>query len=66
VIFGGESGPGYRPMDLEWARSIRDQCKAAEVPFFFKQTAGKKAIPEDLKIREYPKWQKESATLVEP
>ena len=38
VIVGGESGPGARPFDLGWARSIRDQCKAAKVSFFFKQT----------------------------
>lgn len=37
VIVGGESGPGARPMDPEWARSIRDQCVGAGVPFFFKQ-----------------------------
>lgn len=40
VICGGESGPGYRPMGLDWARSIRDQCIAADVPFFFKQESG--------------------------
>ena len=37
VIVGGESGPNARPMKLEWARSVRDQCLAAHVPFFFKQ-----------------------------
>ena len=37
VIVGGESGPGARPMQLDWARSIRDQCLTSEVPFFFKQ-----------------------------
>ncbi len=37
VIVGGESGPGARPMHPEWVRSIRDQCKAGRVPFFFKQ-----------------------------
>jgi protein gp37 len=37
VIVGGESGPGARPMHPEWARSLRDQCVAAGVPFFFKQ-----------------------------
>lgn len=37
VICGGESGPGARPMHPDWARSLRDQCRAAEVPFFFKQ-----------------------------
>jgi protein gp37 len=41
VIVGGESGPGFRPMDEAWARSIRDQCKEAEVPFFFKQWGGR-------------------------
>jgi protein gp37 len=37
VIVGGESGPGARPMHPDWARSLRGQCKAAGVPFFFKQ-----------------------------
>lgn len=37
VIVGGESGKGARPMRPDWARSLRDQCAAAGVPFFFKQ-----------------------------
>lgn len=37
VIAGGESGPKARPMHPDWARSLRDQCAAAGVPFFFKQ-----------------------------
>lgn len=37
VIVGGESGPGARPMRPGWARTLRDQCDAALVPFFFKQ-----------------------------
>lgn len=37
VVVGGESGPGARPMHPGWARSLRDQCAAASVPFFFKQ-----------------------------
>jgi protein gp37 len=37
VIAGGESGPGARPMHPEWAKSLKDQCQAANVPFFFKQ-----------------------------
>lgn len=37
VICGGESGPQARPMHPDWARSLRDQCKAAGVPFMFKQ-----------------------------
>jgi protein gp37 len=41
VIVGGESGITRRPMDPEWARSIRDQCQAEAVPFFFKQWGGR-------------------------
>jgi protein gp37 len=40
VIVGGESGPGARPMEREWVVSIRDQCRKARVPFFFKQWGG--------------------------
>lgn len=37
VVIGGESGPGARPMRVEWAKSLIDQCKAEEVPVFMKQ-----------------------------
>lgn len=40
VIVGGESGPEARPMHPDWARSIRNQCELAGVPFFFKQWGG--------------------------
>ena len=40
VIVGGESGPGARPMDGDWARDIREQCVEASVPFHFKQWGG--------------------------
>lgn len=40
AIVGGESGPGARPVDPEWVTDIRDQCLAADVPFFFKQWGG--------------------------
>lgn len=40
VIVGGESGPGARPMARKWVLEIRDQCLAAQVPFFFKQWGG--------------------------
>jgi protein gp37 len=40
VIVGGESGPKARPMQPEWVHSILDQCRAARVPFFFKQWGG--------------------------
>lgn len=41
VIVGGESGAQARPMEAEWVRSIRDQCQALHVPFFFKQWGGR-------------------------
>lgn len=40
VVVGGESGHGARPMEREWVISLRDQCRAANVPFFFKQWGG--------------------------
>ena len=55
VICGAETGPGKRPMDLDWARRIRDQCRAAGVPFFFKKATG--PTPDDLMIRENPGYQ---------
>jgi protein gp37 len=58
VIAGGESGPGARPIDEAWARSLRDQCHAAGVAFFMKQMSGARKplppIPDDLLIREMP------------
>lgn len=54
VIVGGESGPRARPMEKVWAESLRDQCNAAEVPFFMKQMARKAPIPPDLMVREFP------------
>lgn len=41
AILGGESGPEFRPMEVEWARSVRRQCADAEVPFFYKQDSGR-------------------------
>lgn len=40
VILGGESGPGARPLRLEWAREVRDSCISQNVAFFFKQWGG--------------------------
>jgi len=41
VIVGGESGPRARRLDPQWVRSVRDQCSALGVPFFFKQWGGR-------------------------
>lgn len=41
VIVGGESGAEFRPLDLDWARSVREQCVDADVAFFFKQIGGR-------------------------
>lgn len=62
VICGGESGHGARPMNPDWARSLRDTCQAAGVPFFFKQGSAANwekykdfsSFPQDLQIREMP------------
>lgn len=40
LIVGGESGFGYRPMNPEWARSLRDRCATTGVTFFYKQDGG--------------------------
>jgi protein gp37 len=55
VIVGGESGPGARPMKEAWVVSVREQCKAAGVPFFFKQWGGvrKKAAGRTLRGKTY-------------
>lgn len=55
MICGGESGPKARMMDLQWARNLRDECSERSIPFFFKQTTGKKPIPPDLMVREFPR-----------
>jgi protein gp37 len=58
VIVGGESGPRARPMLVEWPREVRDQCKAAKVPFFFKQWGGlrPKSGGRLLDGREWSQW----------
>jgi len=59
MIVGGESGPGYRPMDIQWARDMRVRCEEAEIPYFFKQSAaprtemGIDALGEI--VRNYPR-----------
>jgi protein gp37 len=69
IICGGESGSGHRPFNPDWARSLRDQCHSASVPFFMKQMGGARKpfppIPGDLMIRQLPvrdvmegKWEK--------
>jgi protein gp37 len=55
VIVGGESGPGARPMQEAWVVEIRDQCRLAGVPFFFKQWGGvnKKKTGRELQGRTW-------------
>jgi protein gp37 len=63
VIIGGESGPQARPMDLEWALDLVDQCQRARVPVFVKQLSQNgnphyqdfETFPQDLRIRQYPR-----------
>ena len=51
VIAGPETGPGKRPFEMDWARSLRDQCVAADVPFFWK---GKEPI-DGQEWKQFPK-----------
>lgn len=67
IIVGGESGPGARPMRVEWAQNIVAQCRAAGVACFVKQlsSGGPRPIkdmalfPDDLRVREMPNARKE-------
>lgn len=55
VILGAETGPHKRPMNLDWARSIRDQCAAAGIPFFFKKDSDGKSTLDGITHHEFPK-----------
>lgn len=62
VIVGGESGAGCRPFDLEWGRSLKQQCDSLGIAFFMKQLGGfpdkrheMSDFPEDLRVRDFPK-----------
>lgn len=69
VVVGGESGPGARPMSLQWARVIQRDCEEANIPFFMKQLGDVAALevgasdrsgknvsdfPDELQVQEYP------------
>ena len=58
IIFGGESGPGYREMDLQWARDMWQRCRESRVAFFFKQSAAFRTelgtTLDGQTVREYP------------
>ena len=55
VIVGGESGPSFRPLNLDWVREIRDACVDCHIPFFFKQQSGlfPKSLDRKLDGREW-------------
>ncbi|MBR2118470.1 MAG: DUF5131 family protein [Afipia sp.] len=54
IICGGESGRGAREMDPQWARDLRDGARRFGRAFFMKQMTGKKPIPDDLLVRQFP------------
>jgi protein gp37 len=56
VVVGGESGPKARPMHPDWARSIRNQCRAASVSFFFKQWGNWETVYD--RDRDDPDWRR--------
>lgn len=55
VVCGGETGPSARPMRLDWARKVRDQCVAAGVPFFFKQDGKGSHLLDEQEWRQWPR-----------
>jgi hypothetical protein len=55
ILVGGESGKNPREMDLQWALDARHECARLGVAYFFKQTTGKRAIPPDLFVRQFPR-----------
>jgi protein gp37 len=55
IIAGAETGSGARPMDPDWALDLRSQCKAADVPFFFKKMSKGMETPTELMARQLPK-----------
>ena len=65
VIVGGESGPGARPMKKSWVLDLRDQCKRAGIPFFFKQWGGvrKAETGRHLNGRTYDEFPKRVITV---
>lgn len=54
LICGGESGPQARHMEPIWARAVHEACAVSGTAFFMKQMTGKKPIPDDLMIRQFP------------
>lgn len=57
VICGGETGHHARPMEIDWVRLLRDQCVAADVPFFFKSTGGKNKtdLLDGIEWKQFPR-----------
>lgn len=60
---GGESGHHKRPFNLDWAYSMKQDCKDLNIPYFFKQIDKVKEIPTDLQVRMFPTEQVGSAFL---
>jgi protein gp37 len=66
IIAGGESGPGCRPMNIDWAEDLKRQADAAKVPFFMKQAGGfpnkresLNDLPSELQVRDFPNLREE-------
>lgn len=62
VIAGGESGPGYRPCDPYWVQWLRDQCRVASIPFWFKQWSGSRPAkrPPEIDGRQWTEMPEEA------
>jgi len=54
MICGAETGPGARPMHLDWARTVRDQYIEAHIPFFYKRGSDGSRLLDGKLWEEYP------------
>lgn len=57
VVVGAETGPNKRPMNLDWARQIRDDCATANIPFFFKKDSDGQGTLDGIAYHNFPKVQ---------
>lgn len=58
IIQGGESGQRKRSFNLDWAKTMREDCKELNIPYFFKQIDKIQAIPKDMLVRDFPQLEK--------
>lgn len=56
IICGAETGPGARPMEIDWALDLYGQCKGADIPFFLKKVSKGRPLPTKYKAKNMREW----------